>query len=149
MAVYEGARPRGFGIRLGGGSEGGRPEGRTANGRTTSRQVIDGVLALPVGGGARARLGLVPRPHVGPLGTALGSIVLLFLVGFVWLAQSVRVSATSYDIVRLGSQHDRLDARARDLESDLSRLSGQPAIRKLALDAGLGQLDAAIVLPAR
>lgn len=144
MAVYEGARPRGFGLRLGGGSAGGRSGDRTPNGPS-----LDGVLALPRTGGARARLGLMPRPHVGPLGAALGSIVLLFLVGFVWLAQSVRVSATSYDIVRLGSQHDRLDARARDLESDLSRLSGQPAIRKFALDAGFGQLDAAIVLPAR
>lgn len=142
MAVYEGARPRGFGLRLGG-LGGGRTNERT-NGRAA-----DGVLALPRSGDARARLRLLPRPHVGPLGAALGSIVLLFLVGFVWLAQSVRVSATSYDIVRLGSQHDRLDGRARDLESDLSRLSGQPAIRKFALDAGLGQLDAAIVLPAR
>jgi hypothetical protein len=144
MAVYEGARPRGFGFRLGGGSGAGWPDARTTNG-----SVVDGVLALPRTGGARARLGLMPQPHVGPLGAALGSIVVLFLVGFVWLAQSVRVSATSYDIVRLGSQHDRLDARARDLESDLSRLSGQPALRKFALDAGLGQLDAAIVLPVR
>ena len=142
MAVYEGARPRGFGLRLGG-SGGGRINERT-NGR-----VVGGVLALPRTGDARARLGLMAPPHVGPLGAALGSIVLLFLVGFVWLAQSVRVSATSYDIVRLGSLHDRLDGRARDLETDLSRLSGQPAIRKFALDAGLGQLDAAIVLPAR
>ena len=146
MAVYEGARPRGFGLRLGGG----RPAaGRPIDGPAARSLGGRGTLALPRTGGARARLGLVPRPHVGPLGTALGSIVLLFLVGFVWLAQSVRVSATSYDIVRLGSQHDRLDALARDLDSDLSRLSGQPAIRKLALDAGLGQLDAAIVLPAR
>ncbi len=146
MAVYEVARPRGFGLRLGGG----RPTtGRTSDGRTARQAGTGTTLALPRIGGARARLGLVVRPHVGPLGTALGSIVLLFLVGFVWLAQSVRVSATSYDIVRLGSQHDRLDALARDLDSDLSRLSGQPAIRKLALDAGLGQLDAAIVLPAR
>ena len=131
MAVYEGARPRGFGLGLGG--------GRPAVGAPTLRD----------GGRTRARLGLVARPNVGPLGTALGSIVLLFLVGFLWLAQSVRVSATSYDIVRLASQHDRLDALARDVQSDLSRLSGQPAIRKEALDAGLGQLDAAIVLPAR
>ncbi|MCI0345949.1 MAG: hypothetical protein L0221_10985 [Chloroflexi bacterium] len=142
MAVYEGARPRGFGLRLGDqrASRGPASDGRTAGGQG---------LALPRSGSARARLGLMPRPHVGPLGATLGSIVLLFLVGFLWLAQSVRVSATSYDIVRLSSSHDRLDALARDVESDLSRLSGQPAIRKLALDAGLGQLDAAIVLPAR
>jgi hypothetical protein len=132
MAVYEGARPRGFGLGLG-----------------RERAPISAVPLVLQGGRARARLRLMPRPHVGPLGSALGSIVLLFLVGFLWLAQSVRVSATSYDIVRLGSSHDRLDALARDLESDLSRLSGQPAIRKFALDAGYGQLDTAIVIPAR
>jgi hypothetical protein len=136
MAVYEGARPRGFGFRLGG--------SRPASGELPA---IPRLPALPAGR-VRARLG-VRRPHVGPLGTALGSIVVLFLVGFMWLAQSVRVSATSYDIVRLSSQHDRMDARARDLQSDLSRLSGQPAIRKLAIDAGYDQLDTAIVLPAR
>jgi hypothetical protein len=137
MAVYEGARPRGFGFRLGGG----RP---VAGGPAEAA-----ALRLPRTGPTALRLGHLPRPNVGPLGAALGSIVLLFLIGFLWLAQSVRVSATSYDIVRLGSQHDRLDALARDLQSDLSRLSGQPAVRKLALDAGYGQLDTAIVLPAR
>lgn len=128
MAVYQGARPRGFALpRLG------LPP------------------ALPVARGhrrTRDRIVALPR-RAGRVGGVLGSIVVLFLLAFLWLAQSVRVSATSYDIVRLASQNDRLNAQARDLESDLSRLSGQPAIRKLALDAGLGQLDSPIVLPAR
>ena len=131
MAVYQGARPRGFVLPLPG-------FGRPAT--------IDAPAARRRG---RVRVSVIRRPRVGRVGMALGAIVVLFLVGFLWLAQSVRVSATSYDIVRLASQHDRLDALARDMESDLSRLNGQPAIRKLALDAGLGQLDAAIVLPAR
>jgi len=133
MAVYEGARPRGFGLPLTGRS---RPA------------AVEGALERS-DGRVRRRVRVVAPRRIGRLGTALGGIVVLFLVGFLWLAQSVRVSATSYDIVRLASQHDRLDALARDLKSDLSRLGGQPAIRKLALDAGLGQLDAPIVLPAR
>jgi hypothetical protein len=65
------------------------------------------------------------------------------------LSQSVRVAATSYDIVRLESEHDRLVALQQDLRSDVERLKGEPAIRKEALDAGLGQLGAPVVLPAR
>ena len=42
-----------------------------------------------------------------------------------------------------------LDGRAAELGSDVNRLGREPAIRKLAIDAGLGQLDAPIVLQAR
>ena len=66
-----------------------------------------------------------------------------------WLAQVVRESATSFDIGRLQVARDRLDSRAQDLRSDLSRLGSEPAIRKLSLNAGLGQLDDPIVLVAR
>jgi hypothetical protein len=80
---------------------------------------------------------------------ALAGIVVTFGVAFVSLSQSVRVAATSYDIVRLESEHDRLVALQQDLRSDVERLKGEPAIRKEALDAGLGQLGAPVVLPAR
>ncbi len=46
-------------------------------------------------------------------------------------------------------ERQRLDARAAELGSDVNRLGREPAIRKLAIDAGLGQLDAPIVLQAR
>ena len=42
-----------------------------------------------------------------------------------------------------------MDAKVQDLNSDLNRLGREPAIRKQAIDNGLGQLDDAIVLPAR
>jgi hypothetical protein len=80
---------------------------------------------------------------------ALAGIIVAFSVGFVSLSQSVRVAATSYDITRLVSERDRLSALQQDLRSDLDRLQGEPAIRKEALDAGLGQLGSAVVLPAR
>ena len=61
----------------------------------------------------------------------------------------VRVSATGLDIGRLSLERQRLDARADDVRSDLDRLGREPAIRKLAIDDGLGQLVEPIVLPAR
>jgi hypothetical protein len=87
--------------------------------------------------------------RVSGVGTVLGAIVVGFVLAFFSLAQSVQVSATSYDIVRLASEQDRLNALARDIRKDLNRLSGESAVRKLALDGGLGQLDAPIILPAR
>ena len=42
-----------------------------------------------------------------------------------------------------------LDAAIQELNSDLNRLGREPAIRKLALDDGLGQLGDPLVLPAR
>jgi hypothetical protein len=59
------------------------------------------------------------------------------------------VSATSYDIGRLQQERDRLDGRLQELVSDASRLGREPAVRKLALDGGLGQLGDPLILPAR
>lgn len=74
---------------------------------------------------------------------------MVFVLAFFSLAQQVRVSATGLDIGRLSMERQRLDARANDVRSDLDRLGREPAIRKMALDDGLGQLTEPIVLPAR
>jgi hypothetical protein len=79
----------------------------------------------------------------------LAGIVVVFSGSFRWLTQSVRVTATNYDIVRLVSERERLEALQVDLRSDLQRLSGEPAIRQEALDRGFGQLGAPVVVPAR
>ena len=76
-------------------------------------------------------------------------IVIVFIAAFLSLSQSVRVAATGYDIVRLDSEHDRLLAISQDLRSDVDRLRSEHAIRKQALDAGLGQLGAPLLIPAR
>ncbi len=126
MAVYEGARPRTITL-------GGRP--RIAEGPTLKRR--------------RARAAVRAGRHPRQWSLVLGAIVIAFLLAFFWLAQVVRESATGYDIGRLQVTRDRLDSRSQDLHSDLSRLGHEPAIRKLALDAGLGQLSDPLILPAR
>jgi hypothetical protein len=89
------------------------------------------------------------RTSSSRLGLVLGVIVVAFMLAFFSLAQEVRVSATSYDIGRLQVEHERLDARLQEITSDLSRLGREPAVRKLALDGGLGQLGEPLILPAR
>jgi hypothetical protein len=126
MAVYEGTRPRGIALP-------GRP--RIAEGPTLGRRRVRGAVRA---GQRTDRLGLI-----------LGVIVVAFMLAFFSLAQQVRVSATGLDIGRLSLDRQRLDARADDVRSDLDRLGREPAIRKLAIDGGLGQLAEPIVLPAR
>ncbi len=127
MAVYQGARPRALEL---------------------PRPKFD--FDLPFGGRRRAATGgLLREGRPTRVGTVLAGIVVAFVLAFMSLSQSVRAAATSYDIVRLGSEYERLDALRLDLRSDLDRLGSEPAIRKLGLDDGLGQLDAPLIIPAR
>src|SRR5881392_2902405 len=71
---------------------------------------------------ARARTAVI-RPGASRVGMILATIVVVFSGAFLWLTQSVRVAATNYDIVRMVSERDRLDALRVDLRSDLERLA--------------------------
>jgi len=129
MAVYQGARRRGF--------EFGRPS--------------PGIeVARPRSGQPRMRpAGIARQGRPTRVGAALAGILITFTLSFLWLSQSVRVAATSYDVVRLTSEWERLDALRQDIRSNLDRLGAEPAIRKLGLEDGLGQLGAPLVVPAR
>ena len=126
MAVYEGAR-----------------RGTIALPRRP--QIAEG----PALGRRRVRVALRAGQRTDRLGLILGTIAVAFVLAFFSLAQQVRVSATGLDIGRLSLERQRLDARADDVRSDLDRLGRVPAIRKMAIDDGLGQLSEPIVLPAR
>jgi hypothetical protein len=86
------------------------------------------------------------RRRSSRLSLLLGGIVVAFMLAFFSLAQSVRVSATGYDINRLIDERQTLLDRKQELLSDLSRLGSEPAIRQQALEAGLGQLTDPLVL---
>ena len=126
MAVYSGARPRStlFPQRR-----------RVADAPTLPRRRIRGAV--------RAKR----RTNVHAI--ILGGIVLTFLLAFFSLAQTVSVSATSYDLERLGRERDALLVRKQELTTDLNRLGQEPAVRKMAIDAGLTQLAAPILVDPR
>ncbi len=152
MAAYQGARPRS--AMLPGGIALPWPARPTRAPRDAEVPVARPARRAADTGarrGARVRTGsvrlAVPRPH--RVGTALAAIVVLFSLGFVSLSQSVRVAATSYDLVRLQSEQDRLEALRLDIRSDIDRLGSVPAVRKLALDDGLGQLGAPVIVEPR
>jgi hypothetical protein len=127
MAVYQGARRRTVAL--------------------PSRPRLDvDTPAIP-----RRRVRAAVRARRGPSRVAmlLGAIVVAFVCAFFSLAQDVRVSAVGYEVDRLHTSQGRLDDRARDLRNELNRLGRAPAVRKLAIDAGLGALPEPLIIPAR
>jgi hypothetical protein len=151
MAVYQGARRRAplplgldaLSLRR---DEGPSAADRARKGRATpARGAANRARATTGGRAVRA----IASRRPSTVGIVLAVIVLVFSAAFLSLSQSVRVAATGYDIVRLVSDHDRLQAIRQDLQSDVERLRSEPAIRKEALDSGLGQLGAPLVVPAR
>jgi hypothetical protein len=146
MAVHQGARRRAplpLGLdALGGASRRDREASMDATPRRRS-------AAASTSSTGRRSARAASRPRPSSVGIALAAIVIVFGAAFLSLSQSVRVAATGYDIVRLVSEQDRLGAIRQDLQSDVERLQGEPAIRKQALDQGLGQLGAPLTVPAR
>lgn len=126
MAVYEGARPRSILLPR-------RP--RVVEAPTLPRRRMRGAVRA--------------RRRSNRLSFLLGGIVLAFMLAFFSLAQSVRVAATGYDINDLLDEQQQLLVRKQELVSDLNRLGAEPAIRKLSIDAGLGQLAEPLVLTDR
>jgi cell division protein FtsB len=150
MAVYEGARRRAP-LPLGlDGLTRDRGAGRAERDARSDRSDRAGnASARRTTAARRPARAARRRTRPSTIGIALGAIVLVFSAAFLSLSQSVRVAATGYDIVRLASEHDRLTAIRQDLQSNVERLRSEPAIRKEALDAGLGQLGAPVIVQAR
>src|SRR5882724_2458171 len=123
MAVYAGARPRSSFLPQ---------RSRVPEAPTLPRRRLRGAVRA--------------RRRANRMAFLLGGVVLAFLLAFFSLAQTVRVSATGYDVERLNSERDALLVRKQELLTDLNRLSQEPAVRKLAIDAGLTQLSAPIVV---
>jgi hypothetical protein len=151
MAVYQGARQRAslpLGLDAALRTSAGR--GRATSSRaTSSRATSKRATSSRATAGRSAATRATGHSRPSSVGIALAAIVIVFIAAFLSLSQSVRVAATGYDIVRLVSERDRLTAIKQDLQSDVDRLRGEPAIRKQALDAGLGQLGAPLHIPAR
>jgi hypothetical protein len=131
MAVYEGARPRSalFPRR--------RPEAPLLRPR----------VSAPARRRSRVVLRSRRRPRI--FGIAIGMIVVAFLLSFFSLVQTVRISASSYDMDQLNQQYGQLQNQHQQDVSDINRLDRESAIRRQAIATGLSQLPAPIVIPAR
>lgn len=124
MAVYQGARPR-------------------------PTFLPPRAAELPALPRRRSRSAVRARRRPTRVGVLLGGIALAFLLAFFSLVQSVRVSATGYDIDRLLNERAQLQASQQHLMADLNRLGRGPAVRKQAIDLGLDQLAEPLIVVAR
>lgn len=133
MAVYQGARRRPFGL-----------PGLVRAPELPLRRTD--VPAIP-----RRRMRSAVRARRGPsrVSLILGAIVVAFVCAFFSLAQSVRVSELRYEADRLAAARGQLELRGQEIQNDLNRLAKAPAVRKQAIDAGLGPLSEPLILPAR
>ncbi len=127
MAVYQGARQRTIALPR-------RP------------RIEVTAPALP-----RRRVRAAVRVRRGPsrLAILLAAIVIAFAGAFFSLSQDIRVSATGYELDRLATTQQQLQGQVEDLRNELNRLGKAPAIRKLAIQDGLGPLPEPEVIAAR
>lgn len=131
MAVYEGARPRSTFL---------------PRRRLEAPLLRPQAPALP-----RRRSRVVIRANRRPraVGMVIGAIVVAFLLSFFSLVQTVRVSASGYDMAQLNDQYALLQNQRQQILSDIDRVGRQSAIRRQAIADGLTQLRAPVTLPAR
>jgi hypothetical protein len=133
MAVYQGARQRTIAL--------------------PRAPRVDVGIGVGVGAPAipRRRRRAAVRARRGPsrLGVLLAAIAVGFAGAFFSLSQDIKVSATSYETDHLASEARQLQGEATDLRNSLNRLGKAPAIKTLAVQAGLGPLAEPIVVPAR
>jgi hypothetical protein len=131
MAVYDGARPRSW---------------------LFPRRRLEAPLLRPQAPAlARRRTRVAIRSARRPriVAFVIGLIVVAFLLSFFSLVQTVRVSASGYDMDRLNSEYQQIQNQSQQATSDIGRLGRESAIRREAISVGLTQLRAPVVIPAR
>jgi hypothetical protein len=131
MAVYEGARPRSSFV---------------------PRRRLEAPLLRPQAPALprrRSRVAMRATRRPRRVALAIGAIVVVFLLSFFSLVQTMRVSASGFDMARLTDQYVELQNQRRQATSDIDRLGRQSAVRREAISDGLTQLPAPVVIPAR
>jgi hypothetical protein len=130
MSVYEGARPRSS---------------------LSPRRRPEALLRPQAPTSVRRRPRVILRSRRRPrfFGIAIGIIVVAFLLSFFSLVQTVRISASGYDMDQLNSQYGQLANQQQQDVSDVNRLDRESAIRRQAIAGGLSQLPPPVVIPAR
>lgn len=131
MAVYEGARPRSTFL---------------------PRRRLEAPLLRPQAPALprrRSRVAMRANRRPRAVGMVIGAIAVAFLLSFFSLVQTVRISASGYDMAQLNDEYIQLQNQRQQILSDIDRVGRQSAIRREAISDGLTQLPAPVILPAR
>jgi cell division protein FtsL len=105
-----------------------------------------GVSALP-----RRRLSSPTRAgrRAHPISIVLAAVFVITLVCLVYLAQTIQLAATNYNVDQLVAQRDDLYRQVQTLESSVLPFGSEASVLDRAQRAGLDQLATRIQLPVR
>ena len=87
------------------------------------------------------------RSH--PARTLIGAVLVVFLFGLIYLAQTVHVAAANYEIDQLAGQRDDLYRQVQTVETSVLSWGTEPTVLARAQALGLDQLASRVRLSAR
>lgn len=140
MTVLGGARPMPGAVRV-------LPRGAVA----PRAAALPRTAARPLPAGTRRRVSRPERAsrRASPVRALIGGILVLFLIGLIYLAQTVHLAATNYEIDQLVAQRDDLYRQVQTVETSVLRWGTEPTVLERAQRLGLDQLPTRIRLTAR
>lgn len=114
-------------------------------------RVQPGAGARPIAGTRRRRLSSPARAgrRAQPFGALLAVVLVALLVGLIYVAQTIHLAATNYEIDGLIAQRDDLTRQIQTLETSVLRWGTEATVLDRAQRIGLDQLETRIRLPAR
>jgi hypothetical protein len=96
-------------------------------------------IAAPVRAGRRSH----------PVGLLLAAVVVTFLLGLIYLAQTIQLAATNYEVDQLLAERDDLLRQVQTVETTIVRFGAEPLVLERAQLQGFDPLGARIRVPAR
>jgi hypothetical protein len=78
-----------------------------------------------------------------------GAVLVVFLIGLIYLAQTVHLQATNYEVGQIAAQRDDLYRQAQTIETNVLGWGTEPAVVARAQQLGLGQLPTRVHIAAR
>ena len=103
-------------------------------------------VAIPRARLSRAERALVRSTTVRAL---TGAVLVVFLIGLIYLAQTVHLQATNYEVDQLTAQRDDLYRQAQTIETNVLGWGTEPTAIDRAQQLGLDQLPTRIRIAAR
>jgi hypothetical protein len=107
--------------------------------------------ARPVGATRRRRLTSPARAgrRAQPFGSLLAIVLVALLVGLIYVAQTIHLAATNYEIGTLIAQRDDLARQVQTIETSVLRWGTESTVVERAQRIGLDQVETRVRLPAR
>lgn len=125
---------------------------RPVGGRqVTGRRAKGQPTAAPEARASRRRLSSPSRARqrAHPVGRLMATVLLTFLIGLIYLAQTIQIAATNYEVEQLAAQRDDLGRQVQTVEASLLRWGAEPMVVERAQRLGFDILTGRVRIAAR